>query len=169
MIRTIALLAASLLLFTLAMNTAAAADEKETRLAELDAYWAEVSRAVQEGDFEAYAATCHEEGVLVSGSKSTSYPLTTALEKWKQGFADTQAGRIKASVQFRLGKRLGDSTTAHETGMFLYTSTTPDGEVTEAYIHFEALLVKKDRWRIIMEYQKSTATRAEWDALAASH
>ena len=40
-------------------------DEKE-RLRELDAYWAKVSRAVGEGDFEAYKSTCHELGVLVA-------------------------------------------------------------------------------------------------------
>ena len=52
-----------------------AADNK-TRLRELDAFWAEVSRSVREGDFEGYQATCHEEGVLVSGSKQISQPLS---------------------------------------------------------------------------------------------
>ena len=32
--------------------------DETSRLAELDAYWARVSRAVKEGDFELYVATC---------------------------------------------------------------------------------------------------------------
>ena len=141
-----------------------AAGEKE-RLAELDAFWAEVSRAVREGDFAAYAATCHEEGVLVSGTKSTSYPLRKALARWKQGFLDTKAGKMKADVQFRFSQRLGDETTAHETGIFLYSTVDSEGNPTAAYVHFEGLLVKKDRWKTLMEYQKAEASKEEWDAL----
>lgn len=138
------------------------------RLAELDAYWAEVSRTVREGDFEGYKATCHPLGVLVSGRKEKSYPLSEALAGWKKEFDATEAGDMRASVVFRFSKRFGDATTAHETGMFLYKSTGADGEETAAYIHMEALLLKGDdgAWRIVMEYQKSEGTEAEWDALA---
>ena len=137
-----------------------------TRIAELDAYWARVSRAVNAGDFEAYKATCHPEGILVSGNKKQSYPLSQALARWKQGFADTKAGKMKASVEFRFSQRWGDATTAHETGMFLYKSTNAEGKESADHIHFEALLTKKDgRWLILMEYQESKGTAAEWDNL----
>ena len=58
-----------LIAFALAVEDAQA-DSKKTpddtaRLKELDAYWAEVSRAVNAGDFKGYSATCHPEGVLV--------------------------------------------------------------------------------------------------------
>jgi ketosteroid isomerase-like protein len=145
------------------------ADEEidTARIAELDTYWSVVSRAVQEGDFEAYKATCHAEGVLVSGTSSTSYPLTAALARWKKGFDDTKAGNIKASVAFRFDNRIGDKTTAHETGMFHYSTTDADGKTTHAYIHLEAMLVKKaDGWKILMEYQKSKGTLEQWKALA---
>ena len=158
----------SALLFVLFASTQSsfAADEK-ARLAELDAYWAEVSRAVGEGDFEGYKATCHQEGVLVSGTRKTSSPLSKALARWKPEFMDTKAGKIKASVEFRFSQRYGDETTAHDTGIFLYSTVDPDGERKQEYIHFEGLLVKREgRWRILMEYQKSKATREEWDALA---
>jgi ketosteroid isomerase-like protein len=136
------------------------------RLGQLDAYWTTVSRAVGTGDFTAYEATCHPIGVLVSGSKKTSTPLADALKRWKKEFDDTKAGKMKASVAFKFSQRLGDTTTAHETGMFLYTATTPDGKETQEYIHFEALLVKQEgQWKILMEYQKSKGTRGEWDAL----
>ena len=139
-----------------------------SRLAQLDAYWAEVSRSVREGDFEGYQATCHERGVLVSGSKESSVPLSKALARWKQGFLDTKSGKIKSDVKFRFSQRFGDDTTAHETGIFLYSTVNAEGEVAREYVHFQALIVKeKGKWKILMEYQKSKGTLAEWDALAA--
>lgn len=136
------------------------------RLKELDAYWAEVARAVGTGDFAAYQATCHPEGVLVSGSKKSTWPLADALQRRKKDFDDTRDGKRKSNVVFKFSQRMGDATTAHETGMFLYTATTADGKQTQDYIHLEALLVKRDgRWKILMEYQKSKGTRKEFEAL----
>ncbi len=138
----------------------------KARLAELDAYWAVVSRAVNTGDFDAYSATCHPEGVLVSGGKQMSQPLAAALARWKQEFIDTRDGKMKASVEFRFSRRIGDATTAHETGIFLYTAQPEGGPPKAEHIHFEALLVKKpDGWKILMENQKGPATEAEWQAL----
>ena len=141
----------------------AAADADTERLKELDAFWAKISRAVKEGDFESYKSTCHTEGVLVAGIKKMSQPLSKALERWKHEFDDTKSGKIKASVEFRFSQRMGDQTTAHETGIFLYSST--DGGGKQEYIHFEVLLVKRDGWKTLMEYQKSKATREEWESL----
>ena len=134
-------------------------------LAELDAFWAEVSRTVEEGDFEGYAATYHEDAVLVSGLSGTSYPIAQALDGWKQGFLDTKAGLMKAGVEFRFTQRLSDETTAHETGMFHYFVVGEDEQRTDQYVHFEALLVKKGGWKLVMEYQKSPATEEEWNAV----
>jgi hypothetical protein len=154
------------LLILLSAHSAVRADEK-SRLLELDAYWKEVSRAVTEGDFDGYKVTCHVDGVLVSGSKKTCTPLAVALERWKPEFVNTKSGKMKASVEFRFSRRLGDETTAHETGMFLYSSTDSEGKTTAAYIHMEALLLKRDgQWKIMMEYQKSEASKMEWEALA---
>ena len=143
----------------------AAAPSDTERLRELDAYWAEVSRAVGAGDFEGYKATCHESGVLVTGIKNTSQPLAAALVRWNPEFDDTKAGKMKASVAFRFSKRLGDADTAHETGIFFYTSESAAGKRAD-YIHLEALLVKQNgKWLTLMEYQKSKATKEEWDKL----
>lgn len=136
-------------------------------LAELDAFWREVSRSVQEGNFEAYKATCHPTGVLVNGISKKSHPLSEALARWKPGFDDTKAGRLKASVEFRFSQRLGDRTTAHETGIFRYTTETPDGKRTDEFIRFESLLIKEGRWLSMMEYQKSKATQLEWESLSS--
>ncbi len=135
------------------------------RLKELDAYWAEVSRTVREGDFDGYVATCHAEGVLVSGVKKLSQPLTQALARWKHEFADTRTGKIKANVEFRFSQRIGDDSTALETGIFLYSTVAPDGKEVKEYIHFEELLVKREGWKVLMEYQKSKATPEEWNSL----
>ncbi len=139
--------------------------EQPSRLGELDAFWSEVSRSVREGDFAGYAATCHQEGVLVSEAKQSSYPLSKALAGWKQGFEDTKAGKMNADVQFRFTQRIGDDSTSHETGIFRYATIDANGKETPAYIHFAALLVKrKGRWLVMMEHQKTPATQEEWEA-----
>ena len=131
---------------------------------DLDAYWAELARTVAEGDFEGYAATYHADAILVSGIAGTSYPISQALDGWKQGFVDTAAGVIKASVEFRFSQRLSDATTAHETGIFHYAAEDASGQGSEQFIHFEALLVKMEGWKMMMEYQKAPATLEEWNA-----
>ena len=140
---------------------------EDLRLNELNAYWEEVSRAVNEGDFEAYSATCHAKATLVAGIGKKAYPLSKALARWKKEFDDTKAGIRKSSVDFRFSQRLGDEKAAHETGIFLY-SFEQDGKKGSDYIHFEALLIKEGTWQIMMEYQKSSASKEEWDKLKAS-
>ena len=130
---------------------------------ELDAYWAEVSRTVAEGDFRGYAAGYHPDAVVIFGM--SSQPISSALAGWERGFADTKAGRNESSVEFRFSERRNDDTTAHETGIFCYASRSASGEGAAQCIHFEALLVKRDGWKMLMEYQKGPATAAEWDAL----
>ena len=54
---------------------------------------------------------------------------------------------------------------SHESGIFRYFTVKADGEIKEDYINFEALLVKRGTWKTLMEYQKSQASKMEWDAL----
>ena len=173
MLRHAQLFMVCLVLAAASMPTAHAAEtladpgESDCRIAELDAMWAEVGRAVREGDFDAYAACCHPEGVLVSERKGLSQPLSAALARWKAEFAATREGRMTAEVETRFARRLGDATTAHETGMFRYTSRTEGQEPHTDFVPFDALLVKRDgRWLILMEHQKAHATQAEWEELA---
>jgi hypothetical protein len=157
------------LLAVFAQHLSAAENDQEIqtkqRITELNTYWAAVSRCVNTGDWLGYKASCHEDGVLVSGRGKKSYPLAKALINWKQEFVDTKSGKIKASVIFRFSKRLGDASTAHETGIFLYSQVNAAGKKVDEYIHFEALLVKKGIWKIMMEFQKSKATEKEWNQL----
>lgn len=140
------------------------------RITEIDkTYWSEISRTVKEGDYEGYAATCHTNSVLVTTSveNKRTEPMTSALARWKQGFLNTKNGKQMDNVQFRFSQRIGDATTAYETGIFYFTSHDSTGKlISESYTHLEALLVKEgNRWLCLMEFQKSKATRAEWDAL----
>ena len=159
------LLSSVLLIFLVGCSSVQQKGTKD-RITELDEYWAEVSRCVNEGDFEGYKATIHDEGVLILGMRDKAEPLAEALKRWKVEFDDTKSGKIKAGVTFRVNKRLGDATTAFEKGMFLYYQVKADGTKTVAYIHMEALLVKQsDGWKIIMENQMSRGTKEEWDKL----
>jgi len=130
----------------------------------LDAFWAEIARTVTEGDFTAYSASYHDDAVLVSGTARTSQPVSLALAGWEQGFIDTRDGKKVVSLEFRFTQRFSDATTAHETGIFHYSATGEDGVREDAFVHFEALLVRQGTWKTLMEYQKSSATQKEWDA-----
>ena len=150
------------LLVLVLLPSAAIAQDTVT---ELDAFWAEASRTVAEGDFAGYAATYHVDAVLVSRATGNSYPIAGALAGWKSGFDDTKAGKAIAGVEFRFTQRLHDATTAHDTGIFRYWYAPTGGERTDAYVHFEGLLVKKDgAWKLVMEYQKQPGTAEEWAA-----
>jgi hypothetical protein len=148
-------------------KTEAVADS--SRIEELNAYWNNLAKTVAEGDFEGYKEGYHKDAVIVfaSGKNKTSLPLEKALAGWKKGFTDTQSGKNRSHVEFRFSQRIGDDTTAHETGIFIYTTSDSNGENEIQYpTHFEMLLVKRnDKWLGVMEYQKSTATLQEWNAL----
>ncbi len=76
-------------------------------------------------------------------SRRSSVPLSQALARWKPGIDDTKAGKQRSSVAFKFGQRLGDDTTAHETGIFHYVSVDSKGERQDDYLHFEGLLLKR--------------------------
>jgi ketosteroid isomerase-like protein len=160
--RKVLTVAGAMLLLLKGINVTAA--EPRTISTELDAFWSEVARTVAEGDFAGYAATYHPDAVLVNGASDTSYPIASALQGWEQGFIDTREGKMEASVEFRFTRRQNDETTAHETGIFHYSANPAEGNASDQLIHFEALLVKKDGWKMVMEYQKTPATPEEWAA-----
>ncbi|MDX1679294.1 MAG: family 16 glycoside hydrolase [Akkermansiaceae bacterium] len=138
-----------------------------TWLAELDAYWATVEKAVSTGDFETYVSTIHPDGVIVADGKQASYPLNQALARWKGDFEKTSSGEVKTHLEFRFRHRYGDPTTAHEAGIFAYTGQQAGKEPSTDYIRFESLLTKKNgKWQMLMERQMGPATEEDWQALA---
>ncbi len=133
---------------------------------EIAAFWMEAERQVTEGDYPAYAASFHEEAILVNGMSNTSIPIQVALDSWKEGFDNTKAGKMLASVDFRFSENSIGETSAHQSGIFLYKWQNEGEELQEVYIHFEALLTKVDAdWKMLMEYQKAMASKEEWDKL----
>lgn len=139
------------------------------RISELDQYWEKLSKTVKEGDFEGYSSLYHQDAAIIftTGANKVSVSGSEALAGWKQGFAKTKAGDQKDNVEFRFSQRVGSANTAHETGIFHFTSVDSSGKVlADILVHFEMLFVKKNGvWLSTMEYQRSTATQAEWNAL----
>ncbi|WP_400078121.1 hypothetical protein [Winogradskyella sp. R77965] len=140
-----------------------------SRIAELDRYWERLNKTVIEGDFEGNKNCFHKDAVVVfaSGKNKISVPISKALEYWKGGFKNTREGKTKVNIEIRFSQRIGDETTAHETGMFIYSSTDTTTKITNKFIiPFEMVLVKLDnQWFALMEHQKPFATQKEWDAL----
>lgn len=133
---------------------------------ELDAYWEELSRTVDMGDFEGYKALYHADAVMVNEISGSTYPIGEAFAGWKAGFDDTKAGNMDAEVTFRFSNRFIDGTTAFETGIFRYVAHPEGGEPSVSLIHFDALTIKQNgSWVMMMERQISIATQQEWDAL----
>ena len=155
-----------LLFFGITLGAQTTADS--IRITELDAYWTELERTVREGDFEGYKKGYHEDAILVfnTDGRAGSYPIAQAFGRWKQGFDGTRAGKQQDAVEFRLTQRIGDANTAHETGIFRFTSAKPGTETAVYLVHFEMLMIKKAGvWLAMMEFQKERATEAEWRAL----
>ncbi len=151
---------ASIALFTSLAIPAAG----QTAQDEIDAYWEEAGRTIREGDFEAYARSYHDDAVLVSLQEGKSYSIHQALAGWKYLFDATRDGKATAGFEVRFTRTLHDSTTAHQTGIFRYSFVPEEGDSRLSMVHFEMLLVKKDRWVALMEFQKAPATEAEWEA-----
>ena len=139
------------------------------RLIELDRYWDKYVQTVKEGDFEGLKSLYHEDAVLVKAASviRTSIPVDKALAEWKEGLDNTKKGKQIDEVEFRFSQRIGNETTAHETGIFMFTSIDNESKVKVKYlVHFEMLMIKgSDEWHALMEYQKSDATEEEWNAL----
>ena len=140
-----------------------------SRIAELDRYWEKLNKAVIEGDLETFKSCFHEDAVVVfaSGKNKTSVPIATALEFWKEVFQSTKQGKTTLNIELRFSQRIGNKTTAHETGIFINTYTDNISKKSnKSIIPFEMLLVKRNnKWCALMEYQKPYATQQEWDAL----
>ena len=133
---------------------------------ELDVAWDKLEQTVSNGDFRSFKSVYHHDAVLVNGITKNSYPIKKAFEGWKQGFVDTKSEEIIANLDVKFSERLFDEFTAHETGIFHYYTINKNGDKNDTYVHFESLWVKKNnKWKMVMEYQKSRTTETEWNSL----
>lgn len=143
--------------------------QESSRIEELNRYWENLSRTVQKGDDTAYAAAYHPDAAVVNlvANPQNSKSIAQAMEGWRPGFQETQAGKAKSKVDFRFSSRVGDEKTAYEIGIFHYTQEKDGTVVADVYIDFEMLLVKKEgQWLALMELQRSMASKEAWNALA---
>ncbi|MCM4164701.1 hypothetical protein DHC50_13945 [Arenibacter sp. A80] len=135
----------------------------QSRITELNAYWDVVKEKVESGDVAGYGETFHEDGILVSDTGKVCYSLDKALKKWTDGLENTKKGITKVTLDFRFSERTGDGTTAFERGIFRYDLLDENGERTERFVHFDALLISKNgKWQLMLEHQKLHATKDEW-------
>ena len=140
-----------------------AEQEKET-----DQLYRALITSVSNADFKLMASTYHPDAVLVSSSKTS--PIKSALIRWKKdGLAHKNSGG-KATLEFRFSKRLINENTAHESGIYRYRTISNKGEEKAFLVHFEDVHIKKaGQWFTLIEHQKKSASKSEWDALASWH
>ncbi|WP_047246435.1 YybH family protein [Maribacter thermophilus] len=138
----------------------------QDRITELNAYWDVVKEKVEAGDVDGYAATYHEDGILVSDKNKTCFSVKEALENWRDGLEKTKKGITKVNLDFRFSDRRGDNITAFERGIFRYELLDEKGQQSVRFVHFEGLLTKKNgKWLLMLEHQKLPATKEEWGSL----
>lgn len=140
-----------------------ALSDEATRITELDKFWSHVSGTVKTGDFEAYRAAHHPDGVLLNDGRSSS--MESAHKGFQSGFEHTAAGAVKAGIEFRWSHRSGSTDTAWEKGAFRYWSKAGGTDYVQ-YTSFETVLVKgKAGWQLLFQNQEKALTKEQWDAL----
>lgn len=149
---------------TFCLCSAAAFAEQTTSQRIDEDTWSVISQSVIDADIEAMGSTYHPDAIVVSGDKTT--PVSDALSRWAEGMEKAKASGSSATVSFRFSTRQDDEKSAFETGIFKYTSVDAEGNMSEMYMNFETLLVKKEsRWQFLMERQTTETDEASWDAL----
>ena len=157
-------LATLLLFLPLLLSGIAKASELPT-LASDDLY-REIIRTVAEADFDAMAATYHEDAVLVSTSESKL--VSKVLPMWRASGEALKREGGKATLSFRFSAKVPGDQTSFSTGIFRYSTTDANGVEKVSYMHFEDLNIKQgSRWLTLMERQLKPASLSEWEALSA--
>jgi len=153
-------------IFTLILTLSNITAQETSVALEIDTAWEKLKKTISKGDFNSFKSVYHQDAIFVNGILKKSYPIKNAFDGWKQGFDDTKSGIISAHLDVRFSQRLYDNTSAHEIGIFHYYTINKDGKLSDSYVHFESLWVKKNnKWLMIMEYQKSSTDKDEWNEL----
>ena len=131
---------------------------------EIDKAWNKIIITINDGDFRSFKSSYHRDAILVNGILDKCYPIKKAFDGWKQGFIDTKEGILDANLELKFSRRVFDSFTAHEIGIFHYYTIDNKGKQTDSYVHFESLWLKKqNKWFMLMENQVSRTNKEEWD------
>ncbi|MFT4730527.1 MAG: hypothetical protein ACI9UN_005054 [Granulosicoccus sp.] len=151
-----------LLLLTLSMPLSSFAEDLSQPGS--DSLYREIIRTVAQADFEAMAATYHEDAVLVTSGNSK--PISSVIPLWKAAGEKHKKAGGAAFLNFRFSSRLSSARTTFETGIFRYRTRDSNGVEKTSYMHFQDLTVRKNNhWITLMERQIGKANVDEWDAL----
>ena len=90
---------------------------------EIDKTWDKMKNCIS-GDFRSFKTYYHRDAVFVESPKKL--PIRNAFDGWKQGFMDTKRGLINADLELKFSRRIFDSSTAHEVGIFHYYTIDKD-------------------------------------------
>jgi hypothetical protein len=138
-------------------------------LAQIDKeLWKPLIESVYEADYPLHESCYHPSAVMVVEISGKTMSGKQWLEGVKTGFEERKNQAKTTFLKMRFSKRLHDSVSGYETGIFLFSSIR-DGERKNAYIKFEFLLTRENgKWQLLLENQQERLTEEDWNALDAA-
>jgi len=130
--------------------------------------WKPLIESVYEADYPLHESCYHPSAVMVLEIGGETMSGKQWLEGVKAGFEERKMQAKTTFIKMRFSKRLHDSVSGYETGIFLF-SNIRDGERTNKYIKFEFLLTRENgKWQLLLENQQERLTEEDWNALDAA-
>ena len=130
--------------------------------------WKPLIESVYEADYPLHESCYHPSAVMVLEISGKTMSGKQWLEGVKAGFEERKNQENTTFLKMRFSKRLHDSVSGYETGIFLFSSIR-DGERKNAYIKFEFLLTRENgKWQLLLENQQERLTKEDWNALDAA-
>ncbi|MCP4313823.1 MAG: nuclear transport factor 2 family protein [Bacteroidetes bacterium] len=130
--------------------------------------WMPLMESVYEADYPLHESCYHPSAIMVLEISGKTMSGKQWLEGVKAGFEERKNQAKTTFLKMRFSKRLHDSVSGYETGIFLFSSIR-DGERKNAYIKFEFLLTRENgKWQLLLENQQERLTEEDWNALDAA-
>ncbi len=154
-------------------TSTAASKEKSSQdpaiIAQIDKeLWKPLMESVYEANYPLHESCYHPSAVMVLEIGDKTMSGKQWLEGVKAGFEERKNQAKTTFLKMRFSKRLHDSVSGYETGIFLF-SRVQDGERKNAYIKFEFLLTRENgKWQLLLENQQERLTEEDWNALDAA-
>ena len=130
--------------------------------------WKPLIESVLNIDYPLMASKYHPSAIMVfEKGQGNTKTATKYLENVKEGFKIKNKNPNTTPTYFKLrfSKRLDQSETAYETGIFMFDKVV-NGVRKKNYTEFQFLLLKENgEWLVMMENQLERKTEEEWNAL----
>lgn len=162
-----------ILILTVFSTSTTVAKEKSSQdpaiLAQIDKeLWKPLIESVYEADYPLHESCYHPSAVMVLEISGKTMSGKQWLEGVKAGFEERKMQAKTTFLKMRFSKRLHDSVSGYETGIFLF-SNIRDGKRNNAYIKFEFLLTRENgKWQLLLENQQERLTQEDWNTLDAA-